>query len=77
MVQTTISVIYTYVGGQIRIIEIDENHSIGSLDIQQMYPIIPVTYNATIKGLADKTCKDRTEWSSKQIVHLLGLRKYL
>ena len=46
----------------------------GSLDIRQMYPMIPVEKTLKITKeqlIKDDTLRDRTEWKSEHIIELL------
>ena len=57
-------------------LKIDKNCIIGSHDIKSMYPMIPlektlILTNEQLKR--DKTLKERTKWSPKQITHLLKI----
>ena len=57
-------------------LKIDENCIIGSNDIKSMYPMIPlektlILTNEQLKR--DKTLKERTKWSPKQITDLLRI----
>ena len=59
---------------ELETLEIDENHIIGSLDIKQMFPMIPVqqTLQITRDQLdKDDTLPTRTEWKPAQIFELL------
>ena len=59
---------------ELETLEIDENHIIGSLDIKQMFPMIPVQQTLQIKREQldkDDTLPTRTEWKPAQIIELL------